>query len=410
MPCKILAEARAARGVLKGVIHNTPLNYSHTFSKIAGCRIFFKMENLQKTGSFKIRGAYNKISSLQGNVHGVVAASAGNHAQGVAYASKLARIRCKVVMPRRAPIPKIVATQNYGAEVILAGEDYDEAYKYALEIQREYNAVLIHAFDDNRVIAGQATLGLEILDVLPGVGSIVVPVGGGGLIGGIAAVVKKIRPSVKVYGVQAEGAAAMVKSVLTGNVEKITNSETIADGIAVKRPGEITFPLVKKYVDDIRTVTDEEISAAILMLMERSKTIVEGAGAVGLAALLHKKIKTYGDTVVVLSGGNIDVHMISLIIEKALIKEGRYVKLRTVLPDTPGSLEHLLSILATKGGNILKVDHDRAVSRIPFNYVEVTLSVETRNHAHVQEITEALADAGYKVEVLSVRKSCLNSE
>ncbi|MDD4168992.1 MAG: threonine ammonia-lyase [Desulfotomaculaceae bacterium] len=387
-----------ARECLAGVARHTPLNYSTTFSEMTGQAVYLKLENMQKTGSFKIRGAYNKVMNLsdRDRSRGVIAASAGNHAQGVAYAASKASTRCTVVMPNGAPLSKLMATKGYGAEVILAGSGYDEAYQLASVLQRKSGAAFIHSFEDPDVIAGQGTIAMELLNDLPDVDTVLVPVGGGGLLAGISFVLKNIKPAVRVIGVQAEGAPAMYLSYRKGCLHEIKGTGTFADGIAVSKPGEATFNLLCNYVDDIVTVDDEEIAGAILMLLERAKIVVEGAGAVALAALIYNKTSLKNAKVaVVLSGGNIDVSILSIIIERGLAKSGRYVRLRTVVTDRPGGLLKLLSVVAEAGANVISVSHDRINQNIPLKQAEVQLSLETRNKEHVDQIITGLCRTGY---------------
>ncbi|WP_088553155.1 threonine ammonia-lyase [Calderihabitans maritimus] len=388
---------------LKPVIHRTPLDFSATFSKLTGYNVFLKAENLQKTGSFKIRGAYNKIQMLspEEKKKGVVAASAGNHAQGVAFAASRAGIPSTVVMPQWAPLSKIMATRDYGARVVLAGENYDEAYLEARSIQDKTGAVFIHAFDDPAVIAGQGTVGLEIVEQLPDLDALVVPVGGGGLIAGIATAVKSLRPEVEVFGVQAARVAPVFARWKEGKFSTEDTVGTIADGIAVKRPGEITLPLIERLVDDIVAVEDEMIAQTILMLMERSKLIVEGAGAAALAAMLAGKVRPKRkNVVVIISGGNIDVNMVSKIIERGLVKTGRLAQLRTWLEDRPGALQKLLSVVASTRANVISVTHDRIKPAVPLTRAEVTLRLETKDTEHIAQIIKALQEKGYKVKEL----------
>ncbi|WP_341473988.1 threonine ammonia-lyase [Desulfofundulus thermobenzoicus] len=392
---------KQAREHFRGVIHPTPLDRSATFSLLTGTDLYFKLENLQKTGSFKIRGAYNKIMSLgeEERRRGVIAASAGNHAQGVAYAASRAGIKSVVVMPEGAPISKVMATRGYGAEVILFGSGYDEAYERAREIREQTGATLVHAFDDPLVAAGQGTVGLELLDELPDLDAVVVPVGGGGLLAGIAVAVKSVHPRVRVIGVQSAGAPAVYLSYKGGQRQELAAAATIADGISVRRPGEFVLEMIHRYVDDVVLVDDEEIARAILMLLERSKIVVEGAGAAGLAALLHGRLSLTGLKVaVVLSGGNIDVNILSMIIERGLVKSGRRLRLRTVVTDQPGSLQRLLALLAAAGVNVISVHHDRIKPQVPLKQAEVELFLETRDPAHVEAVLSTLGREGYTVE------------
>lgn len=393
-----------ARRRLAGVARHTPLDYSNTFSRMTGNNVYLKLENIQRTGSFKIRGAYNKIAGLREEErrNGVIAASAGNHAQGVAYAATRAGLPCTIVMPGGAPISKVTATRGYGAEVVLDGGGYDEAYCLALEIQKKTGATFIHGFDDLDVIAGQGTIALELLEDMPELEALLAPVGGGGLIAGIAFGLKALKPEVRVIGVQAMGAPAMSLSYQKDVLQESPHTKTFADGIAVRRPGEATFSMVRRYVDQIVTVDDEEIASAILMLLERSKLVVEGAGAVGLAALLHNKTTLSGlNTAIVLSGGNIDVNILSIIIERGLAKTGRYVLLRVVIDDRPGTLHKLLEALASAQANVISVTHDRIKPNIPLKQAEVELALETLNKEHILAITKALKQIGYYPEIIS---------
>ncbi len=397
-----LADVQAAKDAMRGVVHATPLDRSRTFSQMASCDIYLKLENMQKTGSFKIRGAYNKIRSLtpEEKDHGVIAASAGNHAQGVASAATAADTRATIVMPEVAPLAKIIATRGYGAEVVLSGSVYDEAYDRAVELQKANGQTFIHAFDDYAVIAGQGTVGLEILEDLSDVTSIVVPVGGGGLIAGIALAVKELAPHVKVYGVQAKGAPAMYMSKQCHALRTVPDANTMADGIAVKVPGDKTFAIINKYVDDIVVIDDEATASTILMLLERAKLMVEGAGAVSLAALLHGKLPARGKVACVISGGNIDVNMISRIIERGLVKAGRRVKIATLVRDRPGALHRLLSVIAALRANVIYIYHDRVERNVPIGQSIVEVSLETRDTMHTEEILATLRKEGYNVEVL----------
>ena len=401
MPIVTLDHIRQAAAGLDGIIHATPLDRSQTFSALTGGEVYLKLENLQKTGSFKIRGAYNKIRSLTNaeRVRGVVAASAGNHAQGVAYAAAAAGIPSTVVMPEGAPLSKVVATRGYGAEVVLAGAVYDEAFQKAREIQQQSGRIFVHAFNDAAVIAGQGTIGLEILAQLPDVDAIVVPVGGGGLIAGIAAAVKAAAPHVKVYGVQAQGAPAMQLSKQAHELRTTPAAVTIADGIAVKVPGDLTFALIDKYVDDIVVVDDESIAGAILMLLERSKMMVEGAGAVSLAALLHSHLPVRGKVAAVISGGNIDINFISRIIERGLVKAGRRITICTLVQDNPGELQKLLARITASKANVISIWHDRVERNVPIGQAMVEIALETRDALHSDGILNSLQQAGYPVKM-----------
>lgn len=393
-----------ARKLMAGVVHLTPLDYSRVFSSLTGANLFLKLENMQKTGSFKIRGAYNKINSLSPSERlcGVIAASAGNHAQGVAYAASISGLKATIVMPEGSPITKIMATRGYGAEVVLYGKDYDEAYDKAREMQGLSGATYIHGFDDLDVIAGQGTIGLEIMDQLPRVDAVVVPVGGGGLLSGISYVLKSIKPRVKVYGVQSAGAPAVYQSWKGGDKGTLMPSPgSIADGINVRRPGSITLELINKYVDDVVLVDDEEISQTILMLLERTKVVSEGAGAAGLAAALHGRLKIQGlNVVAVISGGNIDVNVLSTIIERGLIKSGRRLRIKTVISDRPGSLRKVLSLVSDQQVNIISIVHDRSSPKVAIKDAEVEFVLETMDWSHVEKVTGALKKAGYELEIL----------
>jgi threonine dehydratase len=393
-----LEDIKRAAEVIKSKVHRTPLERSQTFSMLAGGEIYLKAENLQKTGSFKSRGAINKIASLnQAQLkRGVIAASTGNHAQGVAYAASLFRARCTIVMPENTSISKILATRGYGARVILKGKTFSDALKEAKKLAKEEGLCLIHAFDDPHIIAGQGTIALEILEDLPEVEQIVVPVGGGGLISGIAIAAKSIKEEVKVIGVQAEAVAAMKASLAMGKPTSVKLSTTIADGIAIKSPGRLTFQLIQRYVDDVVTVTEEEIAEAMLLLLERAKLVAEGAGAASLAACLSGKVPCKGKTTAVLiSGGNVDLNLISRVIEKGLVKRGRYLHLSVVVKDLPGELKAMLETIAEKRANVISVVHDRLQKGIPLGEVRVDVVVETYGFEHAEEIKEALIAKGY---------------
>ncbi|GAB7389063.1 threonine ammonia-lyase [Bacillaceae bacterium] len=395
-----LEQVKQAAERVKEVAHETPLDFSTTFSELANHPVYLKLENLQKTGSFKVRGAYNKIVALGARERekGVIAASAGNHAQGVAFSSARAGIASTIVMPEGATIAKITATKNYGAKVILHGETFDEALAYAHQLQRETQGTFIHAFDDPLIIAGQGTVGLEILAQLPDVEAIVCPIGGGGLISGIAIAVKESKPSVKLYGVQAAACPGMVASLANQAPVKVRSSGTLADGIAVKQPGKLTFAITQKYLDDVITVEDIEIARTMLYLLERSKLLVEGSGAASLAALLYRKLPLAGKkTVALISGGNVDVNLVSRIIERGLVESGRYVTIRTTVPDKPGYLNRLLTIIAELRANVISIVHHRISSRIMPGQTEIELSLETQDHAHIEKIERRLLKAGYEL-------------
>ena len=390
---------REAAAALAGVAHATPLDRSSTFSQMVGAPVYLKLENLQKTGSFKLRGAYNKIHLLSETEKkcGVIAASAGNHAQGVAYAASHAGIRSVIVMPETAPLSKVSATRGYGAEVMLAGTSYDEAFARAKQLEQQQGLTFVHAFNDPQVMAGQGTIGLEILRELPELATVVVPIGGGGLIAGVATAIKALAPQVRVVGVQAAGADAMARSKQAGVLTPTAVASTIADGIAVKSPGDATFAVIQQLVDEIVTIDDEAIAAAILMLLERAKLMVEGAGAIGLAALLHGRIPVRGPVACLISGGNIDVNFIARIIERGLVKAGRRVIITTTVVDRPGALQRLLASIAACRGKVWYVHHDRIQHEVPLGQAKVQVSLETRDEEHTAEILSALQQEGYCV-------------
>lgn len=387
-----------ASHVLKSVIRSTALIKAPKINPESD--IYLKTENLQITGSFKVRGAYYKISQLsqEEKERGVIACSAGNHAQGVALAAQKAGIKALICLPDGAPISKVEATKSYGAEVCMVKGVYDDAYNKALELKDEMGYTFIHPFDDEQVIAGQGTIGLEILDQLSDVDAVIVPVGGGGLISGVAFAIKSLNPNVKVYGVQADGASSMVNSVHDHQIEKLESVKTIADGIAVKEPGKLTFEMCEKYVDELVTVTEDEISTAILTLIEQHKLIAEGAGAVSVAAALFNKVPVKGKKVVcVVSGGNIDVTILSRVIKRGLFKSGRSCQLVVELVDKPGQLVGVSKIIADHGGNVTSVHHERANENSDINGCFLRIVMETRNQEHINEIKKALVDGGYKL-------------
>lgn len=393
-----LDDIRAAAELLSGVAHRTPTLRSDTFSREAGCDVHLKFENQQKTGSFKIRGAYAKVCSLSDaqRAAGVVAPSAGNHAQAVAWAARRAGVPAVVYMPQAASLAKVSATEGYGAEVRLDGASVDETVAAATAEARRSGQTLVHPFDDPVVIAGQGTVGLELLEDVPGADTVVVPLGGGGLLSGVAAAVKALRPDVRVVGVEAAGCAPYVASLEHGEIKPVHQTETIADGIAVKRPGEITFPMIRELVDDVVTVTDAEIGRTIVALLERGKTVVEGAGAVALAALLAGRVQARS-AVAVLSGGNIDSPLMMQVIRFGLTNAGRYLVLRTRLIDRPGALMDLLKVLADHHVNILLVSHHRESVEVAVAETGIELTLETRDEAHAAAIVELVRDAGYPV-------------
>ncbi len=387
-----------AYAIVHQAAHRTPLVHSRTLSRLLGGDVYLKLECLQRTGSFKIRGAYYAISTLKDAIQarGVVAASAGNHAQGVAFAAASLGVRAVIVMPQFSPTAKVQATRGYGAEVILHGATYDEAVEEATRICAERNAVFLHSFDHPAVIAGQGTIGLEMMEDQPDLEVIVVPVGGGGLISGISVAVKSLHPTVAVYGVQAAGAASMVASLQAGAPTELPRVDTIADGIAIRRPSHLTLEITRRFVDNVVVVTDDDIADATFLLLERTKQVVEPAGAAGLAALLSGKLDVAGKRVgVVISGGNIDMSLLMRIVERALFKESRLVKIVGFLSDRPGILQQVLAIVATFKANVVTIDHDRTDPRIDLGKARITLTLALPEKQYLQDLTKALADAGY---------------
>ncbi len=384
--------------VLKNVIRETDLIRAPKINREA--EIYLKTENLQNTGSFKLRGAYYKISQLseEEKAKGVIACSAGNHAQGVALAAQQSGIPAIICIPDGAPISKVENTKSYGARVELVKGVYDDAYRRACELQQETGCTFIHPFDDPDVIAGQGTIGLELLNQLPDMDAVIVPVGGGGLISGVAFAIKSLNPNVKVYGVQAAGAPSMAHALEKGEPEALDRVSTFADGIAVKCPGDLTFALTQKYVDGVVTVTDDEIATAVLTLIEEQKLIAEGAGAVAVAAAMFNKVDVKGKKVVCLvSGGNIDVTILSRVITRGLVKTGRVADMTIELADKPGQLREIAAIIADLGGNVIHVRHDHGGADTDIDGCYLSIQMETRNHQHVEEIRSAISAAGYKI-------------
>ena len=387
-----------ASNALKGVIRKTDVIYAPKLCP--GADLYLKTENLQVTGSFKVRGAYYKMTRLsdEEKARGVIACSAGNHAQGVALAAKKNGIKAVICLPDGAPISKVEATKSYGAEVCLVEGVYDDAYNRALQLRDEKGYTFIHPFDDEDVIAGQGTIALELVEQISDLDAVLVPIGGGGLISGIAYTIKTINPKIKVYGVQAAGAPSMKNSVADGKIEELPSVSTIADGIAVKKPGENTYELCQKYVDEIVTVSDDEISAAILALMEQHKLVTEGAGAVSVAAAMFGKVDLKGKKAVcVLSGGNIDVTSLSRGIKRGLLMSGRNCQLMIELMDKPGQLKNVSRIIADLGGNVTSVHHERANEGSDVNGCYLRIILETRNFEHIAQIKKALTDFGFKL-------------
>jgi threonine dehydratase len=400
-----LSDVEAARERIDDVVRRTPLEYSYAFSEMTEADVHLKLENFQRTGAFKIRGATNRIATLSAAEQeaGVVTASAGNHAQGVALAATRSGVDATIVMPEHAPISKVKATERYGGRTVLHGADYDEAQAKAHEIEAAEGRTYVHAFDDEKVMAGQGTIGLEIVEDCPDVDIVVVPVGGGGLISGIATAVKARKPDARVIGVQAEGAASLPDSLQAGEIRERESVNTIADGIATRKVGERPFAVIRERVDEVVTVTDEEIAVALTYLLERSKTLVEGAGAVSMAALLFEAFDyEAGETIVpALCGGNIDTNQLTTVLVRGLVETGRYLKIRTVLRDRPGALEDLVEIIAERRANIYAIQHDRTSRDVAMNEADVEIDIETRGHDHIEEVLGALRDAGYTVEVLA---------
>ncbi|MCM1335379.1 MAG: threonine ammonia-lyase [Bacteroides sp.] len=385
--------------VLKPVLRKTDLIYAPKINPDAD--VYLKTENLQITGSFKVRGAYYRISRLsdEEKSHGVIACSAGNHAQGVALAAAKSGIKSVICLPDSAPISKVEATRSYGAEICLVNGVYDDAYAEALRLRDEKGYTFIHPFDDEDVIAGQGTIGLEITEQLSDAEAVIVPIGGGGLISGVAFAIKSLDPNIKVYGVQAAGAPSMYNSVKQGRIEKLGGVSTIADGIAVKEPGENTFRYCSEYVDEIVTVTDDEISAAILALIEQQKLITEGAGATAVAAAMFNKVPIRGKkTVCLLSGGNIDVTILSRVIKRGLLMSGRSYSLNIELIDKPGQLMDVSRIIAELGGNVISVHHERANEGSAVNGCYLRIVLETKNYEHIEQIRAELIRKGFKIE------------
>ena len=396
-----LEDIRSALGRVRDAIYLSPCARSETFSKATGNTVFLKLDNLQRTGSFKERGALNKLLSLNAKERerGVIAASAGNHAQGVAYHAGRHGVRAVICMPLPTPLIKVSATKSYGAEVILGGANYDEAFEQALVRAQDESLTFVHAFDDDAVIAGQGTLGLELAQQQPDIHAVVVPIGGGGLIGGVACAIKETNPRIQIFGVQPARLPSMKVAVAEGKPVTIKAAATVADGIAVRRAGERTLPLVQKYVDDIVTVDEEEIANAILLLLEREKTLAEGAGAAALAAVLNHKLPLNAKKVAVLvCGGNIDVTLLSRIIERGLVKDGRLVRLRVHLPDYPGALHRLTGILAQHRANIVETSYDRAYYGVNLGDTAIDITMETKGPEHSAELLAALDAAGYTSE------------
>jgi threonine dehydratase len=396
-----LENVNAALERIRQSIYLSPCTLSDTFSQLTGNSIYLKLENLQRTGAFKERGALNKLLTLTPEEHarGVIAASAGNHAQGLAYHAGRRGIRAQICMPLTTPLIKVSATKAYGAEVVLYGTNYDEACEEAVRRGEQQHMTFIHPFDDDAVIAGQGTLGLELLQQHPEIEAVVVPIGGGGLIGGVGCAIKETNPKVQVVGVQTSRLPSMKVAVAEGKPVTLAPAATIADGIAVRRAGDRTLPLVQKYVDEIVTVNEEEIANAVLLLLEREKMLAEGAGAAAIAAVINHKIKMSGKKVAVLvCGGNMDVTLLSRIIERGLVKDGRLVRLRVHLPDYPGALHKVTGILANHRANIVETSYDRAYYGVNLGDTAIDITMETRGPDHIAELLSALEAGGYAHE------------
>ncbi|RUM76486.1 MAG: threonine ammonia-lyase [Sulfurovum sp.] len=389
---------------LEGVAHRTPFSYAPILSEMSGYEVYLKKENLQRTGAFKLRGAFNKIATLveRGQKGGVVAASAGNHAQGVAFSAKYFGIQATIVMPDSTPLTKVQGVREFGAEVILHGANYDEAYAYATTYAEQHQKDFVHPFTDDEVMAGQGTVALEMIEEQEDLDAIVVPVGGGGLISGIGVATKALKPHIKVIGIASSGASAMKKSYDSKQALSTKSVRTIADGIAVRDASPITLEHILNHVDSLELVCEDEISAGILFLLERQKLLVEGAGAVGVAALIHGKIDLPKGSKIglVLSGGNIDVTMLSLIIEKGLVKSSRKMKLSVVMVDKPGSLMHFTELLTGVGANIVQIGYDRTSIDLEFGDAVVSVDLETKGVAHQNEVREALSSNGFEFKEL----------
>jgi len=399
-----MTDVMDAEKILRGVVKKTPVEHSRMFSEMSGNDVYLKLENLQTTGSFKLRGAYNRIYHLtdEEKERGVVASSAGNHSQGVAYAAKLLGVKATIFMPIFTPPSKIIATKSYGAEVQLYGETYDDAYKKAIEFTEKNNRVFIHPFNDPYVIAGQATIGLEIFEQIKDIDAVVVPIGGGGLISGIAFALKSLNSKIEIIGVEAEGAQSMKLSVEKGEIVPLVNLDTIADGIAVKIPGPLTFDMVKVYVDDLVTVNDEEIAKAMYLLLTRNKIVAEPAGAVSLAAILSEKIKMKGKRVCALiSGGNVDYNLLNQITLKGLVEEKLMVKISVIIPDKPGSLKHILNYLSERQTNVQNIDVERVEKDIPAGMAKIIITIQTIGYENIKAIEEFLKKEKIEYKIIS---------
>jgi threonine dehydratase len=396
-----LADIREARERIRSRIYESPCPRSERLSRRTGCHVHLKLENLQMTGSFKERGARNRLLQLTAAEReaGVIAASAGNHAQGLAFHAGLEGIATTIVMPTATALIKVTATRNYGAKVVLCGDSYDDAATEALRLQRQQGLTLVHAFDDPAVIAGQGTIGLELLEQVPDLDAVVIPVGGGGLASGIAIAIKEQKPNIRIYGVEAEQVPSMYRALEVGHPVLVEARRTIAEGIGARQAGVHTFEIARRYLDGVVVVDEASISEAILSLLEDEKTVAEGAGAAGLAALLEERLPVKGERVAVLvSGGNIDVNVLSRIIDRGLVKSGRTMRMRVLVPDVPGTLARVLATLATTGANVLSVHHDRIGARTEVGQIAVELDLETRGFDHIADIRAAMQSAGWHID------------
>ncbi len=397
-----LSDIRDAAARLQGVVNPTPTIVDERLSAAIGARAYLKAECLQRAGSFKLRGAYNTISQLSDDEksRGVVTGSAGNHAQAVALAAKLHGIKATIVLPEFAPLTKVVATRSYGADAILYGKTFDEAVAHSRELGKEHGYTYVHAFDDERVIAGQGTMGVEIAEALPEVTTVLIGIGGGGMISGIAIAIKELIPNVRVIGVQAENVSSVIPSLEAGHPVESPFKPTIADGIAVKRPGELTLPIIRDLVDDVVTVSEEEFAAGVFHCVQNAHIVVEGAGAAGVAALLARKVKLSENDVVcaVLAGGNIDGNLLARVLEQVMVRQGRYVVFKLLVLDRPGALAAMLASVAASGANVIEVNHQRAIWLAPLGYTGIEIILEVRDERHARDVHKHLEDAGYHVE------------
>lgn len=392
-----------AQKLLKGITKVTPLEHSKSFSAMSGCSVFMKLENMQSTGSFKVRGAYYKISRLseEERSRGVVCASAGNHAQGVAYAARSMGVKATVFMPIFTPPLKVIATRSYGADVVLQGDTFDDAYKAAMEYKEQSGAVFVHPFDDPHIIAGQGTIGLEIFHQLENIQDVLVPIGGGGMIAGIAIALKEMNPDIRIIGVEAEGAQSMKQSMETGKPSTLTSMQTIADGIAVKTPGQLTFEATRKWVDELVTVNDTEIAHCTYLLLQRAKLLAEPSGAAALAAILHSKCDLQGRNVVpIISGGNINMGTLEQILEKGMMEEGLRARIAVLIPDLAGELKSIVSILEKIRANIYDIEHERSITTVPVGFVLVTITFNLQDSSQLETIKQALDSKQKKYEIL----------